>query len=308
MFSEKKIWKLLRQCCCLALLSAALFQIFSAQADAPIKVVDDAGRTVALARPAQRIVSLAPHITEMLFSAGAGERIVGTVDFSNYPVAARHIPRIGSSQHLDFERITALQPDLVIGWKSGNPQAALDHLDKLGFALFLSEPRTMTDIADGVETLARLTATEAVAHSAVQPFRDGLQKLALRHRNASPVSVFYEIWNKPLMTLNGEHIVSDVLALCGGHNVFAELSNLAPTVSIEAVLEKNPQAIIASGSNDEPPLWLDEWQQWPHLQSVENGHVFFIPPDIIQRHSLRLLQGAEMLCAQLEQVRQAPAP
>lgn len=297
----------MKQSCYATLLLISFFSAFQAEA-AAVEVIDDAGKTVALAQPAQRIVSLAPHITEMLFSAGAGDRVVGTVAFSNFPDLAKQIPEIGSYQHLDFERITALQPDLIVGWQSGNPLAALEHLEKLGFTLFLSEPRAMEDIADNIEKLARLTATETAARKNIQPFREGLQKLTARYRDATPVNVFYEIWNRPLMTLNGEHIVSDVMDLCGGRNVFADLSNLAPRVSIEAVLHKNPEVIIASGSGSERPQWLDDWHQWPSLRAVKDNHLFFIPPDIIQRHSLRILQGAEMLCAQLEQVRQDSGP
>lgn len=293
--------KMMKQSC-YALLLAALISTLQAVA-APIEVIDDAGRTVALNQPAQRIVSLAPHITEMLFSAGAGDRIVGTVAFSDYPEAAKQIPQIGSYQHLDFERITASRPDLIVGWKSGNPLAALEHLENLGFTLFLSEPRVIGDIADNIEKLAQLTATEAVARKSIQPFRDGLRKLAARYGDAAPVTVFYEIWHQPMMTLNGEHIVSNVIGLCGGRNVFAALSNLAPRVGIEAVLRQNPQVIIASGSGSERPEWLDDWKQWPSLRAVKNNHLFSIPPDIIQRHSLRILQGAELLCDQLEQVR-----
>jgi len=299
--------EVMKQACYAILLLLFLHPAFSAEA-APIEVIDDAGKTVALAQPAQRIVSLAPHITEMLFSAGAGDRIVGTVAFSDYPEVAMRIPKIGSSQHLDFERITALRPDLIVGWKSGNPLAALEHLEKLGFTLFLSEPRILGDIADNIEKLARLTATEAAARKNIHPFREGLRKLAAQYSGAAPVTVFYEIWNRPMMTLNGEHIVSSVIDLCGGRNVFANLSNLAPRVGTEAVLQRNPQAIIASGSGSERPAWLDDWKQWPSLRAVENNHLFFIPPDIIQRHSLRILQGAEMLCDQLQQVRRAAGP
>lgn len=294
----------MKQACYVILLLVFFYPAFSAEA-APVEVVDDAGKTVALAQPAQRIVSLAPHITEMLFSVGAGDRVVGTVAYSNYPEAANRIPEIGSSQHLDFERITALRPDLIVGWQSGNPLAALEHLEKLGFTLFLSEPRVIGDIADNIEKLAQLTATEEAAQKSIQSFRDGLRKLAAQYNDAAPVTVFYEIWNQPMMTLNGEHIVSNVIDLCGGRNVFADLPNLAPHIGIEAVLHKNPQVIVASGSGSERPEWLNDWKQWPSLRAVKNDHLFFIPPDIIQRHSLRILQGAQMLCTQLEQVRQA---
>lgn len=268
-----------------------------------IQVIDDFGQMISLDQPAQRIISLAPHTTEMLFSAGAGDKLVGAVAYSDYPAAAKAIPRIGSYQQLDFEQIVALKPDLIVGWASGNPAGALERLQKFGFEVYLSEPGELEAIASNIERLSQLAGTAAAAAGEIRAFREGINKLREQYREAAPVSLFYEIWNDPLMTLNGEHIFSDVVEVCGGRNVFADLPNLAPRVSVEAVLEEDPQVIIASGSGEDRPQWLDEWNKWPHLQAVKNNHIFVIPPDIIQRHSVRILQGAEMLCEQLERVR-----
>lgn len=270
---------------------------------ATVEVTDDTGAVIHLAEPAQRIVSLAPHATEMLFSAGAGHTLVGAVDFSDYPAEAKAVPRIGSFQHLDFERLIALKPDLVIGWATGNPAALLERVRKLNFPLYLSEPGDLESIPSNIERLAKLAGTEGKAHAATAPFREHLRTLRERYSNSRPVGVFYQVWHQPLMTINGDHIVSDVMALCGGFNVFETLPELAPRISVEAVLEKNPQVIIGSGADEQRPQWLDDWRAWPQLKAVKNEHLFFIPPDIIQRHSLRLLQGADILCRQLDQVR-----
>lgn len=282
-----------------------LIYIPAAHAASPSIVTDDTGAQITLAQPASRIVSLAPHVTEMLFSAGAGDKIVGTVAFSDYPDAAKALPQVGSHQQLDFERILSLQPDLVVGWASGNPQSMQQRLRELQLPLFLSEPRTLEDIASNVERLGALAGTTDQAEKVVQPFRRQVRELRARYATADSVAVFYEVWHQPLMTLNGEHIVSRVIELCGGHNVFAELPTLAPTLSTEAVLAKNPQAIVASGTSDERPAWLDDWKRWPQLRAVRHNHLFAVPPDIIQRHSLRIVDGARLLCEQLEQVRNA---
>ena len=270
---------------------------------ADIIVIDDTGRSVQLAQPAKRIISLAPHTTEMLFAAGAGDKVVGTVSYSDFPPAAKQIPRIGSFEHFDYERIAALQPDLVVGWSSGNPGDAQEQLRRLGFPLYLSEPSSIDAIATNMERLAELTGTQTAAEDNIRRFRSDMRALARKYRDARPVSIFYEVWNDPLMTLNGEHLFNDLATLCGGKNVFAELPALAPRVNIEAVLAKNPEVIIASGANEARPEWLDDWKRWPTLQAVKNNHLYVVPPDIIQRHTPRIAEGAAMLCRHLERAR-----
>ncbi len=270
-----------------------------------LSVTDDSGATVRLERPAQRIVSLAPHATELLFAVGAGGRIVGAVEFSDYPEAARRIPRVGGYNRLDVERIVALRPDLVVAWQTGNPAGTLARLRQLGMAVFLSEPRELEDIASNLERLGRLTGNAAQARRAADAFRQGLARLQRRYRSLTPVSLFYQIWDQPLMTLNGEHLVSKLIRLCGGRNVFADLPALAPQVSLEAVLAADPEAIVISGRGEQDPAWRAQWQRWRSLRAVRRGNVFVIDPDIIQRHTPRVLQGAEVLCGYLQQAREA---
>ncbi|NIR60472.1 MAG: cobalamin-binding protein, partial [Gammaproteobacteria bacterium] len=232
-----------------------------------------------------------------------GERIVGTVHHSDYPPVARFIPRVGGYDNLDLERIVALEPDLVIAWKSGNTPGEVARLERLGLPVYYSEPRTLDDIARALERLGELAGTAERARAAAQEFRAHRRVLERRYAGRPPVSVFYQIWHSPLMTVNGEHVISDVIRLCGGRNVFADLSSLSPTVSIEAVLAADPEAVVASGMGEERPEWLDEWRGWPGLAAVEHGNLFFIPPDLLQRHGPRILQGAERLCRRLERAR-----
>jgi len=286
----------------LSLLILVIFFIAN-RSYADVSVVDDAGRVVTLAAPAQRIISLAPHVTELLYAAGAGKYIVGAVSYSDYPAAAKELPRVGSYNAFDLEAIVALQPDLIVAWQSANPAAALEKLQALSIPVFFSEPRQLEDVAGNLERLGKLTGNEAIADAASVAFRGTLRKLRNQYHTAREVSVFYQVWHQPLMTINGEHIISEVIALCGGRNVFASLPALAPKISLEAVLRKDPEVVVAGNSALNHSGWKDDWRRWPALRAVKNDHLFYVNPDIIQRHTPRILQGAAVLCQQIERVR-----
>lgn len=270
---------------------------------AGISVTDDTGQPLTLAQPATRIISLAPHLTELLFAAGAGDRIIAAVAYSNYPAAAGELPRVGDAHNLDVERILALQPDLVVGWGSGNNRAQLEQLARLGLPLYISEPGTLDSIAGTITDFGQLAGSPDTAEVAAADFRQRMQSLRERYSGQAEVDVFYQYWHRPIMTIGGPHLINEVIRLCGGKNVFADLSQLAPQVSREAVLQADPEAIIGSGEGTQRPPWLDEWSQWPQLRAVRNGHVYDIPADLLLRHSPRLLEGAEILCGQLKEVR-----
>jgi iron complex transport system substrate-binding protein len=284
-------------------LFAAFLMMLATVAHAELVLSDDSGATVRLAASARRIVSLAPHVTEVLFAAGAGERVVGTVDYSDYPEAAKRLPRVGGYSRLDLEAIAALKPDLVIAWQSGNPAAHIARLKELGVPIYFSQPNSIEDIARSLEQYGRLAGTEAAADGAARVFRERLARLRARYQAQAPVRVFYQIWKSPLSTVNDRQIISSVIRLCGGVNVFADLSSIAPVVSIESVLVANPEAIVASGMDQARPEWLDDWTRWTQVTAAARGNLFFIPPDIIQRHTPRLLDGAEQLCGHLDTAR-----
>jgi iron complex transport system substrate-binding protein len=276
--------------------------VLSARAD--IAVRDDSGAEVRLKQPARRIVSLAPHITEILFDAGAGDRVVGTVDYSDYPEAANRIARVGSYTDLDLETILALKPDLVIGWQSGNPLSQLEPLKRLGIPVFLSEPDRLEDVAASLEQFGALAGTSDVAAPAAAAFRARLTDLRQRYSGRPPVRTFYQIWSEPLLTVGGSQIIGNAIRLCGGVNIFEQLSSMAPEVSLEAVLAADPEVIVASGMDASRPEWLDGWRRWPRLTAAMRDNLFFIAPDLIQRHTPRLLDGTERLCRDLETARQ----
>lgn len=272
-------------------------------AQAAVSVTDSSGNVVTLPHPAQRIVSLAPHLTELLFAIGAGDRIVGTVSYSDYPPAAKQIPRVGGYSELDLERIVALRPDLIVAWQSGNSPAQLTRLQSLGIPVYRNEPRRLDDIPRTMEQLGVLAGTSAVAVPAARAWRSRLAQLRARYAHATPLRVFYEVWHRPLMTVNGQHLISAAIELCGGSNVFAGLSALAPQISLEAVLAANPDVIVASGMADARPEWLDDWRRWPQLKAVQEHNLFFVPPALLQRAGPRFLEGTEQLCLALDRAR-----
>ncbi|WP_084545605.1 cobalamin-binding protein [Cupriavidus malaysiensis] len=289
-----------------ALLALSLYQAAPA-ARAALSVVDDAGQTVTLAAPARRVVSLAPHVTELLYAAGGGERIVGTVSYSDYPPTARDIPRVGDNKALDLERIAALKPDLIVVWRHGNAQQQIDRLRALGLPLFFSEPRRLDTIAEDIEKLGTLLGTAPVAARAATDFRGRIESLRKTYAARPPVTVFYQVWQRPLMTLNGRHLVSDMLALCGGRNLFADATPLVPTVTEEAVVAGNPEAMVTAGMGatraDRPLADFSMWERWKQVTAVARGNLFVIDGDLINRAGPRVAQGAEILCKDLEQAR-----
>lgn len=270
----------------------------------PITVQDDSGRSITLSQPAQRIISLAPSLTELLFVAGAGRHIVGVSEYSDFPPEAQGITVIGRYDMLDMEAIVGLGPDLIVAWRSGNPQAAVQRLIDLGFNVYVAEPLTLMSIAQQIENFSALAGTPRTGEAASRYFREQLDILRTRYQDQRKVSVFYQVWNNPLISVGGNELINDVITVCGGQNIFGELG-LAPKIGIEAVLARDPETIIASGMDIARPEWLDDWRRWPQLQAVANEHLYFIPPDLIQRHSLRVLSGALQMCAYLERVRQA---
>ncbi|ACE82739.1 cobalamin-binding protein [Cellvibrio japonicus] len=269
-----------------------------------IVVTDARGKVIRLSKPAQTIIALAPHIVENVYSAGAGDKLIAAVNYSNYPAAALKLPQVGGYNAINYEEVLARKPDLVLGWISGNGPQVAAQLERLGMTVYVDELRTLDDIADEVMTIGKLAGTEAIANQRAHQWQQQLNQLRERYSNAKTVSVFYQVWNSPLQTLNGQHLVSDVMKLCGGENIFADALSIAPKINEESVISRNPDAIIASGMGEERPEWLDTWKQYPKLTAVQQQNLFFIPPDIIQRHTLRILDGARLMCEYLQTARE----
>lgn len=271
-------------------------------ADTDVSVLDDDGSRIALPVPAKRIISLAPSMTELLFSLGAGDQLVGVMDYSDYPPEALSLPVVGRYDSLDMERIVALQPDLIVAWRSGNPRGALNRLTALGFPVYVAEPDSLASIGDHLERLGNLTGHAAEGTQLNRQFSQQIQQLRADYGDKDSVRVFYQVWHSPMISVGGHELINDMITLCGGANIFAELP-VGPKVNLEDVLARNPQVIIASGSSAEAPAWLDEWLRWPQLAAVASQHLYVIPPDLVQRHSLRALQGARQMCEHIDQAR-----
>ncbi len=274
-----------------------------AAAAAEVSARDDYGRELRLPGPAQRIVSLAPHLTELLFAAGAGAQVVGASEHSDYPPPAKRLPRVASATRVDLEAVLALEPDLIVAWPQAATRRAIDRLEALGLPTYRSEPRTLEEVPGTIERLGTLTGNSGAARQAAQAFRHEATALAARYAARDAVRVFYQVWSRPMITVNGAHLISRVINLCGGKNVFADLPLLAPEIDREAVLAADPEVIIASGAGDQRPPWLDDWRNFPQLRAVRSDQLYAMPADLLQRHTPRILEGAERLCAILESTR-----
>lgn len=285
---------------CLALLGAV------AISRADMVFHDDRGRDVVLSQPAQRIISLAPHLTELVFASGAGGKLVGVAEYSDYPEAARQLPVIGNSAALDVEHILTLRPDLVLGWRSGNPPGEIAKLEKLGLRVFVTEPHGLDDIAAQIALLGRVAGTQILADTAAAQLRRDLDSLRQEYQGRRKIRVFYQVWHEPLMTINDKQIIGEVITLCGGENIFGSLGSLVPTVSLEAILAADPDAIVTSSEQPAAEA-LDGWRKWPQLRAVRNGNLLVIPHDDISRATPRLISGARNLCQQLDHVRREAA-
>jgi ABC-type Fe3+-hydroxamate transport system substrate-binding protein len=276
----------------------ALIAVPSLWAD--IQVVDDAGDRLILEQPATRIISLVPHATEMLFNIGAGDLIQATVAFADYPDAARQLPRVGDFNALNTEAIISLDPDLLIAFTSGANQAQINRLRQLGYPVFTSDPQTFSDIERTLRQFGELTGRESSAGQTADAFMAGINELHDEYANKQTLSVFYQVWHDPIITLNGDTFISDVITLCGGINVFAELPMTSPQVSLEAVINKNPEVIVTGPSDSGE---ASSWQQWPQLQAVAHNAVIETDPDTLHRPTPGLLTGAASLCSNMDAVR-----
>jgi iron complex transport system substrate-binding protein len=279
-----------------------LAALAASQVQAAVTVRDDDGNTITLQKPAQRVISLAPHVTEMLFAAGGGSHVVGVVSYSDFPEEAKKIPQIGSNREVDLERIMALKPDLIVVWRHGSSERQIDMVRKLGVPIYHSEPVKLEDIPESLARLGQLMGTEKVANPAAAELHRQLASLRSRYANRPTVRTFYQVWDKPLYTLSGKHIVSDALRLCGGENIFAKLSVTAPVVSVEGVLQENPEAIFATAEKNYGGVNM--WKPYGTLLAVRNDNLFTIDGNLMNRSGPRMILGAAMLCEKLELARQ----
>lgn len=278
------------------LLWLCLLLAVSAQAD-PIRLRDDAGQNLEFSRPPQRIISLAPHLTELLFAVGAGAQVVGVDGASDYPAAAQTLPRVGDYSRVNFERILALKPDLVVVWVGGNRAADIHRLKQMGVPVLQTQATRLDDVARLLRLMGRASGHTAEGEASARDYSVRLAELRVRFDRPSPVSVFYQVWDRPLMTVGGTHWISDALALCGARNVFADLHALSPVVSREAVLQRAPELIV---SGSDAPDMRRGWQRFASLPAVRNQAFVRVDADRLHRLTPRLIEGVAELCTAIE--------
>lgn len=274
-------------------------------ASTAITVVDDAGRTLTLARSPQKIISIAPGATEMLFAAGAGSRVIATVEYSDAPAAARTIPRIGDSSAIDIERVVALRPDVVVVWEGGNNAGQVAQLERLGIPLYRHQIRKLADMPPSLRRLGALADTRAIAEKAARDVESRLRLLAKTYGSGMPLTVLLQVWNRPIYTVGGTHMMTDSLRLCGARNIFDDLKAQGPAVDLEAVIARNPQVIVAVAPPGVASDWLQEWKRYPTLQAVKSGALVPFEDTRLSRLGPSALDGTEGLCRALDGVRRA---
>lgn len=292
-------------------LGLALALLCAGAAQATVQATDDAGQRVVLAAPARRIVSLAPHATELLFAAGAGSQVVGTVRYADFPEAARQLPRVGDALAFDLERIAALRPDLLVVWWHGSSAAQIERLRALHLPIFLSDPELLPQLGSSLRRLGTLAGTSAVADPAADALDAQIARLRKHYGERPPVRVFYQVWAQPLMTLNAHSLISDVIRLCGGINVFGDQPMQVPMPSAEAVLAARPQVLVTSvgepGPDGRPPDPLAPWRGLNAFEPLRRHAVIGLPVDEITHASPRILPAAQRLCEALDRVRAGQA-
>lgn len=255
----------------------------------------------AAAPPQPRLISLAPNLTEIAYAAGAGSLLVGTVEFSDYPAAAKVVPRVGDAWRVDPERVLELRPDVVLVWPTGTPATTISRLRSLGLNVVEVPTQSLADVPRALRQVGRLAGTLVVAERTARDFETRVAQQRARFARRPPLSVFIQIDDEPIYTVNGQHVISEIVALCGGRNVFADLPQLAPPISAEAVLAADPQVILSTDDTIANPLEL--WDRWPRLRAVRSGNVFKLSSDLVTRASPRLAQGVEVTCSALERAR-----
>jgi iron complex transport system substrate-binding protein len=282
----------------LAVLAIAVTPITSATVD-PLILNDDTGQRVTLPHAPLRIVSLAPGATEMLFAAGAGERLVATVNFSNVPAAAQRVPRIGDVTAVDMERLVALHPDVVVAWPGGGNPVQLERIAQLGIPVYRQQVNRLADLPVSLRRLGALGPNPAAAEQTADALQKELVRIAREHSGGNHPTVLLEVWNRPVYTVGGSHLMSDALALCGARNVFSDLKELGPVVDTEAVIARNPDIIVAAAPPGEAASWLAEWRRFGSLSAVRNGRLIPFEDQALSRLGPSVVPATEALCKAL---------
>jgi len=270
-----------------------------------ITVADDRGKSISLAGPATRIVALSPHLAEIAFAAGAGASLVGVSARSDFPEQAQRLPVVSDSGRIDLERIVALKPDLVLAWLSGNPVRQLEMLERRGIAVLALEVRRLEDLPRLLRLVGTAAGREEAADQAATQAAQSIRGLIQRYAGLPRLRVFLEIWHEPLITVSGSHLISDVLQVCGGNNVYAGAAALTPTVSAETLLVLQPEVVIMSSGAGSEADQAARWRKSVLLPAVQRGALYELDPNLLHRQGPRLIEAARVMCEQLDRARVA---
>jgi iron complex transport system substrate-binding protein len=247
-------------------------------------------------------VSLAPGATAMLFAAGAGGQVVGTSAYSTEPAAAAAIPRIGDAQSFDLERILALHPDIVVVWSGGTSATQLARLQGVGLRIYRHRLTGLDDIPSSLLRFGRLAGTEAAAQAAAAQYRQRIAALRGRYLQAPPATVLIQVWNRPIYTVGRAEIMTDVIHACGYRSVYEDLADPGPAVTLESVLARDPQIILALPPDESSGRgWVAAWHAFPSMRAVRSGHVLSWTDQRLSRLGPSIVDAAEDLCRALRQ-------
>jgi vitamin B12 transport system substrate-binding protein len=250
------------------------------------------------------IIALSPHIVEMLYDIGAGEQIIGTTSFADYPEQAKSIPVIGNYLRLQIEKVISLQPDYIIAWKSGNPSDDLARLKQLGFNIVYSQPNSFEDIAKEMREFGALTGHKAQAESKAKQLLIDLEKITDQYHDKTSITVFYELWARPLTTVAKGSWPQQFLDICKAQNPFKKASAAYPQINIETVLLTPIQLIIQPLSVNQTDKEAYAWENWPIIPAVANKQIIQPDADAIHRMTMRSLNELTKLCAEIDETRQ----
>jgi iron complex transport system substrate-binding protein len=268
---------------------------------------DDAGDTIAIGSAPCRIVSLAPGTTAMLFAAGAGHCLVGTIAHSDEPAEAGRVPIVGDAETLDFEQLIGLRPTVVVVAVDVVQRVRIDRIRTLGIPVYQVHVTRLAQMPESLRRLGQLAGTERVANQKADELDTELAALDARYRNRAKVRVLYQIWDRPIYTIGGRHVITDALELCGAENLFADLETAAPAVTREAAILRNPQLILASAPPGAADEWLAEWRKFPALAAVRDGLLVSHADARVDRMGPSVIAATGQLCEVIDTARAAVA-
>lgn len=268
-----------------------------------INIIDDLGNEVFLKTPAKRIIVLGPSLVEIFFSIGEGSKIIGVDESSDYPEEVKKIKKVASFNSINYEEIVSLSPDLIVMWSSGFSFSKIKKIKDLGIPVFLSQSNKLSNIEELIRSLGYLTGNIDEASEIASAFVNKLNRFKKKYKKNEIISVFYQVWDKPLQTLNKDHIITDIINICGGNNIFHSMHEIAPKVTIESVISNNPDLILIGSNGKEKDLWLNDWNKWLMIDAVRNKKIYIIDPDLVVRESPRIIEGVEIVCDILDESR-----